>query len=141
MAEDVVLSSDVQIRLFKAGALQAAVDVTSFTKSQQSEARQRKLLGSREQPVYIVYLGYSGTLAIERTGKVTDDLLDALETQYFNGEPVDEVQIVEMLKFPDGSRRTYIYGACVIWGDESQSGDAAAAITLNWKTGKKRQKA
>jgi hypothetical protein len=141
MAEDVVLSSDVQIRVFKAGVPIGAIDATGFSVNQQAEVRTRALLGSREKDTYVVYSGHSGTVSVERTNTRVDDLIDSLETQFFDGKPVDEIQIAKTDAYPDGTRRTYIYQRCRIWADDSGSGDAAATITLNWRNGKPRVKA
>lgn len=140
---DVVIGNDRKLQMFREGALVAAFDVTGFTARQEVDTRKRALLGRRDHPSYQVFNGWSGTAEIERTEDTLtlDDLIDALEGQYYRGERVDELQFAETTRYSDGTRRTYIYPEVRINVDENARGSDAVTVTVTWTTGAKRVKA
>jgi len=100
---------------------------------EQSRERQERC-GSREQPVRQTFSGWSGDATFEEEDFTADDLMDAQESAYYNGEPVPEFEIYHTKYVPKlGATRTYrYYGVKFHWSGSTTGQKEANENTLEW---------
>lgn len=88
-----------------------------------SEERNRiERCGTRKQPVDQDITGWEGTAEFEEEDFVIDDLIQGIQDGYFDGLPIEEMEIMQTKYVPElGATRTYRYTGVKIGYEENAS--------------------
>lgn len=97
------------IKVFRNGQQLALVPVTKFNVNQDSSFNRTFYVGNAVGEGDQSIEGWSGSIDAEVKNAAIDDLIDAIVTGNQNGLAVDEVTIVDVEFYADGSSSTYVY--------------------------------
>lgn len=74
------------------------------------ERSRQERCGTRRQPVRQVFRGWEGDATFEKEDHELDKLIDAQEQAYYNGQPIEDIEIVQNKYVPkSGTTETYRY--------------------------------
>lgn len=105
----------------------------NFRPEENRERQER--CGTREQPVRQTFMGWQGDATFEEEDFALDDLQDAQEQAYFNGEPVGDIEIIQNKYIPKKrATRTYRYYGVKFGFRQQVSGQKESATNqLEWQ--------
>jgi hypothetical protein len=137
-----ISGKDVNVALSLDGAPQQIFDdVVGFEASPIYEEASSRKLGKDFVDVDAEVVGWQGSLEIQVSSSVADDLIDAIVLAGQARLPY-ALSIGEQIHYRDLSSASYTYPTCKITGSPRRvrAGAEKATITFNWKCGANRIK-
>lgn len=138
MDEQAVDGRHTSIELLLAGVPQATAQATDINSKARYDTIETKLLGSNSPLIDKDHTGWEGSITFAQRSKALDLFINAYNKAKRAGLPV-VLNIVDRLKFRDGSSIMHIYSKVQVDFDKTSKRGSATEIKLGWITGEDRK--
>ncbi|GGH14864.1 hypothetical protein GCM10007036_14450 [Alsobacter metallidurans] len=133
---------DIALDIFDANT-RATIAINTITDFDRKQRTQRVEVKALNGVVSFLELpqGWEGSIGLERSDRVLDDFIAALEGAYYSGGNVKTASITETITEPDGTVSQYRYEGCVFKLDDAGAwkGDSSVKQKLAWVASKRRK--
>jgi uncharacterized protein YkvS len=140
MGGKAIQGRDTQIRLFKNGSLTEIVEINNFNMKQDADFKRSEYLGYTDTIGDISHKGWSGDFECEVTNSKIDDLIDALIEENLNRLDIDEITIMDVENYRDGTKSGWLYyGIQLKYSKAASNRDEKVKKKIEWQADRRKK--